>query len=709
MRVPRADSFLRAEFRAKIWNVTGQLQEAALRYQRILERDPAHVESLLGIGLIALASGQAGSAIEVAAAATATAPARVEAWIVLGQALTAASRFEDAERAYARALDLDHAHGLAHLGLAELRVASSRQEDAIAEYRAALRSRPTSAAAHLGLGNALAFLGRNEEALGCYEQATRFAPRAPEVHFAAGFVLARLGRAAEAEARYRRALFLRPDFASAWLNLGALLEDQGKDVAAECALRQAALLRPELVSPWIHLALLERHRGRAAEEEKHLRHALELDPNGIATLIAWSQFCLAGRDVAGAWQWLRRAQEQNLRNETLGEVLNMEGILLHVEGRFEQAIEVFERAEALGHNAAVSNRGNALMELGDTTAALRAHEIAAGRERSSAGARYNLALLQLRAGDWASGWANYEARWQFRKVHRRPRKFAQPRWRGEPLDGRRILLYAEQGLGDTIQFCRYAALAAARGGVPVLAVQDPVERLLHTLAVVRAGEAQVIRLGEEDSSPSLSFDFECPLMSLPGALGTTIETVPWPGSYLGAEIEAARQKKRDYPSRIAGPRIGIAWAGNPCYGSDAERSTNLRTILPLLRGFEANWFSLQKGAAAGIKELPRGIVLADASSQDRDLAETAALIATLDLVITTDTSIAHLAGAMAKPVWILLPHVADWRWMDAVETTPWYPPARLFRQAARGDWGAVIDCVLRELDGFRGNALHVAA
>jgi tetratricopeptide (TPR) repeat protein len=662
----------------------------------MLERDPAHTQSLLGISLVALASRQIGAALQVAAAATATAPETIEAWIVLGQALTAASRFEEAERAYAQALLLDDAHGLVHLGLGELRFACGRPEDAITEYRLALRSRASSPAAHLGLGNALASLHRDREALRSYEQAVKLAPRLPEIHFGEGFVLARLGRAAEAEARYRRALFLRPNFATAWLNLGMLLLEQDRDPAAEWALCRAAELRPDLISPWINLAMLERHRGRADKEQKHLLHAFALDLSRSETLIAWSQFRFAERDLAGAWRWLQWALAQNPAH---GEALNMQGILLHAEGRFGEAIEAFKCAEAIGISAAASNRGNSLMEMGNISAAVHAHETAVARDQTCAGARYNLALLQLRAGDWAHGWPNYEARWRFRKIHRRPLSFRQPRWQGEPLDGRRILLHAEQGLGDTIQFCRYTALVAQRGGMPVLAVQEPVERLMHTLADVRAGRAHVVSLGKEASASNFAFDCECPLMSLPAVFGTTLKTVPWSGAYLAVDHQARHDKMMEYPDRIAGPRIGVAWAGNPRYQADAERSTRLTTMLPLLRGFEANWFSLQKGAAAAqIADLPPDILLHDASRQDRDLDETAALVATLDLVITTDTSIAHLAGAMAKPVWILLPHVADWRWMESIEETPWYPTARLFRQPVRGDWPAVVDRVLKALE-----------
>jgi hypothetical protein len=190
-------------------------------------------------------------------------------------------------------------------------------------------------------------------------------------------------------------------------------------------------------------------------------------------------------------------------------------------------------------------------------------------------------------------------------------------------------------------------------------------------------------------------------MSLPAVLGTRVHTVPWPGAYLGAELAAAAEKRLEFPDLGPGPRVGLAWAGNPRYKADHLRSTRLDTLLPLVRSVHATWISLQKGeAAVQLAGLPGDVCVLDGSSRDCDLAETAALAATLDLVITTDTSIAHLAGAMGKPVWILLPHLADWRWMQDTETTPWYPTARLLRQGAAGDWQGLIERVIDDLKHF---------
>ena len=678
--------------------LTGRLTEVALGYQRALAENPGDPEALVGMSLVALASRQTEAAVKMAVAAVAVVPPASRlgsaAWVALGQALHAGGRSDEAERAYGQAIRVDGMDALARLGLGELRIASGRAEEGAREFELALRRQPLLVAAHLGLGNALALAGRNEEALARYEQALALQRRFPEAEYAAGFALARLGRGKQAETRYRRALTLRPDFAAVWVSLGCLLREDGRAVWAEAALKRAVELRPDMISGWIDLAILERERRHPAQAEAHLRKALALNPDQVETLVAWCQFRAAEKDLAGAWGWLRWALS---RDEDNAEAVNMRGILLHAEGRFNEAVEAFERAEALGSKAAASNRGNSLLDLGRMKEALAAHESAAERDPSHPGALYNLALTRLRLGEWGRGWLNYEARWRFREVHRAPRIFAQPRWRGEALEGRRVLLHAEQGLGDTIQFCRYATMVAARGGTAILLVQEPVERLMGSLAAVRAGLAETARLGAEVTG----FDLECPLMSLPSVFSTTVETVPWPGAYLGAGPELVAEKRGQF--RDLGPelRVGLGWAGNPRYKGDKQRSVRVETLLPLLRMPGFTWVSLQKGEAAEqLARLPGDVSVWDGSSRDRDLAETAALVATLDLVITTDTCIAHLAGAMGKPVWILLPHLSDWRWMQERETTPWYPTARLVRQTAAGDWAGLVDRVVGELEGL---------
>jgi tetratricopeptide (TPR) repeat protein len=683
------------------------LTQLAGRFQLALAQNPQNAEALVGISLVALVSGQISAAVAMAQAAVATGPSLTIAWIMLGQALKSSGRTADAAKAYSQAVTLDGLCVLAHTGLGELHLAAGEAERALVEYDLALCSNPTLAAAHVGRGHALAWLRSYPEALACYEQALVFSPHLPEAEFACGFILARQGRHAQAITRYRRAVYLQPDFAAAWMNLGCLLRDEGQDLFAHAALERVVQLRPDMIAGWLNLALVERDRDNIAKAEECLQRALSLDPSNCNALVAWSQFRLAAHDLSGAWEAVNKALAHSPDNP---EAVNMKGILLHTEDRLEEAVAAFLRAEALGCLSSPSNRGNSLMDLGQHAESLAAHRLAAVQDSHNAGSAYNLALTELRLGEWQQGWPRYEARLRFREVVRHPMHFQQPRWQGEPLAGRRILLHAEQGLGDAIQFCRYAPLVAARGGSLILQVHQPVVRLLQSLAVVRSGQAVVVPLG----AAPLPFDLECPLMSLPAIFTTTVDTVPWAGAYLAADPALVAERRSCFST--SGLRIGIAWAGNPRYRADHRRSMHLSTLLPLLHAFDADWISLQKGKAADqltalLADLPSSIRIYDGSSRDTDLAETAALIETLDLVITTDTSIAHLAGAMGKPVWILLSHLADWRWMQDADTSPWYPTARLFRQSAPGDWPGVFARVIAALTRFTSSRdrAHAAA
>jgi len=666
------------------------LQAQAREFQSILMENPRDARALVGISLIALASHQTESAVQMAKAAVVADPQMIPAWVALGQTLHAAGSFEESEQAYRRALERDGLNALAHMGLGELRCATDRPVEALHEFDWVLSGSPEQVAAHLGRGHALACMGRNEEALRAYEQAMGLDPRLPDPYFAAGFVLSRLHRMKEAEAHYRRAIDLSPDFSAAWMNLGQLLSVEGRMVEAEAALKRSLELSPTLVSGWINLANLERDRCRPALAEMYLRHALEMDEHRVDTLLSLSQNSFAQRDFSAAWKWLEDARA---REPNHCEVANVAGILLHAEERFDEALTALEHAESLGSESATSNRGNVLLDMGRCDEALAMHRAAVERAPQHAGAIYNLALTELRMGDWTHGWTHYEARWNFREVHRQPTNFKQPRWQGEFFKGRRILLYAEQGLGDTIQFCRYLPRVVARGGSVTLEVQPAVERLVRSMAAVRAGQARGMVEVIARGATRPSFDLECPLMSLPAVFGTEVDSVSWAGSYLAGDPAAIEPRRSQCPSLhdARGLRVGISWAGNTNYKADAARSMKLETLIPLLRTPGITFVSLQKGASAQqISALPGDLFVWDGCSKDQDFADTAALAASLDLIITTDTAVAHLAGAMGLPVWILLAQRADWRWMEGTSDSPWYPTARLFRQRLHGDWAGLL-------------------
>jgi hypothetical protein len=309
-------------------------------------------------------------------------------------------------------------------------------------------------------------------------------------------------------------------------------------------------------------------------------------------------------------------------------------------------------------------------------------------------AKYNLGINRLLQGDFAQGWGLYESRFNAPDLGQNFLEFPQPRWDGGELNGRRILLHTEQALGDAIQFIRYAPLVAQRGGKVMLQVQPELAGLFSQIPNIE----QITIFGQ----PAPAFDVHCPLLSLPSIFATTIESIPAPIPYLSADAQQSRQW-RDRLKNETRLKIGIVWAGRPTYQNDRTRSMALETLAPLNQVPDIALYSLQKGPAA--EQLSRAsFSVIDWTSELRDFTDTAALIDPLDLVISVDTAVAHLAGAMGKRVWLMLPFVPDWRWMLNRIDSPWYPTMRLFRQPNLGNWNAVVQEFVRALRELRINS-----
>jgi hypothetical protein len=326
---------------------------------------------------------------------------------------------------------------------------------------------------------------------------------------------------------------------------------------------------------------------------------------------------------------------------------------------------------------------------------LASYDAAIALRPDYADAHFFKGLSSLVTGDFEHGWSEYEWRREAPAAKIPARDFPQPRWLGEDdIAGKTILLHGEQGFGDTIQFCRYVPLAAARGARVILEVAEPLRELMTDLA----GTTKIIPKGD----PLPDFDFQCPLPSLPLAFKTRLDTIPSGAAYLRAPNQAL-----EYWNALLGtkrrPRIGLAWAGNAKHVRDRERSMRLRDLLPLL-DVDATFVSLQKEIRAGEAETLTSCNVLQFSPQLGDFSDTAALISQLDLVISVDTGVAHLAGALGKPVWILVTHAPDWRWLLDRDDSPWYPSARLFRQRETREWVDVTMRVREALLEFTGNA-----
>jgi tetratricopeptide (TPR) repeat protein len=369
------------------------------------------------------------------------------------------------------------------------------------------------------------------------------------------------------------------------------------------------------------------------------------------------------------------------------EALWNRAIMLHGQCRYGDALDCLLALEARlpGHPGLLANLGIVYRDSGDLVRAEQYFRRLCAARPNDPAAHFNLALTLLRAGRLAEGFDEYEWRWQVPQFAGQRRGFPQPLWRGEPLQGRRILLHGEQGAGDAIQFVRYAPMVRGAGGRVVIEALPHLERLLGWMdgayAIVNA-----LTAGAE-------FDVQCPLMSLPQRFGTGLDSIPAPACFSIPPEAQTKWTARLRPERMA---AGVVWAGSPMHSRDAARSLPADSFLPLTRLSGIEWWSLQVGPAAA--DTPSGIV--DLAEELTDFGETAAAISVLDLVITVDTAVAHLAGSLRKPVWLLLAYDPDWRWMLHREDAPWYPSVRIFRQKRPGEWGDVIARVASQLQSW---------
>ncbi len=562
-----------------------------------------------------------------------------------------AGRLAEAEAACRRVLEQEprHPDALHMLGL--LAHQAGRHDHACELIARAVQQAPNHAPCHANLANVLLALGRVDEAVDSCQRALALQPGLAEAHNTLGNAWREAGRLEEAEGSFRRALELRSDFPEACNNLGLVLYTMGRfDEAAAC-LERALAMRGAFAEALNNLGLTLEAMGRPQDALARLEQAVRVRPdyaeayNNLAT--AHKALGLHDEAVAG----YRRALE--LRPD-YAEALNNLGLALESMGRIGEAIDCYHRAQALRPDFAA--------------------------------AYLNEGLALLRSGNFAAGWPLYEWRFQALPGRRLVREFAQPLWLGEaPIAGRSILLHYEQGLGDTIQMLRYAPLLAAQGAWVSVEVPPTLAAVARTLR----GDVAVVSEG----SPLPETDLQCPLMSLPFACRTALASVPRDVPYLWAP----EQERRLWAMRLGArgrPRIGLSWSGSAGYTSSMRQRDLPFSLLGRLLEQDAEFHSLQREYRAGDRErvMAEGCV-ADWSPELADFGSTAGLIDHLDLVVSIDTAVAHLAGAMGKPVWLLLPANADYRWMMGREDSPWYPTMRLFRQPAFGEWGPVIAAV----------------
>jgi Flp pilus assembly protein TadD len=529
-------------------------------------------------------------------------------------------------------------------------------------WRRALKEEPDFADVHSNLSNLLRVARRFAEAEAGYRRALAIQPEHAEARNNLGVLLQELGRLPEAEATYRQAIATRPNHANAHNNLGNLLRVTQRFTEAEAAYRQTLAIRPDHAEAHNNLGVLLQEMKRLPEAEAAYRQALAIQPGYV-------------------------------------EAHNHLGYLLQASDRFGEAEVAYQRALAIqpNHAEANFNLGYLLRKVNRFDEAEASYRRALATKPDYAEARWSLGLLLLYTGRWSEGWPLYEARYDeanTSKGHVIKPALAYPQWRGESLQGRSILVHWEQGLGDQIQFVRYLPLLKSMGARHVTLICSP--RLRSLFESVDGAD---VVLAADDIATAPAHDYWALLLSLPMQLATTVQTTPASIPYLQPTADRLRAWAPRLPS--AGLRVGLVWKGGTAYANDRNRSLPSLTVLaPLWDVPGVSFVSLQKGQ--GEQEganPPPGQPLTHLGSDVEGFADDAAIIAQLDVVIAVDTAIGHLAGALGKPCWILLPSIdTDWRWLDGRTDSPWYPgTVRLFRQSQPGDWGPTIRKVAEAL------------
>jgi tetratricopeptide (TPR) repeat protein len=597
-------------------------------------------------------------------------------------------RLDDAERGYRATLDIDPVHVDALHLLGVLRHQLGAHAEAADLVGRAANLRPQDAALQLNLGNALKALGQLDGAIERFRNALTLAPTFPLAHYNLGNAYAAAGRHEDAADAFQKSLRLQPASASSHNNLGNALHALGRHEEAITSFQRALELQPGHAGAHNNLGMALNSLDRADEAAAQFRAAISAQPRFVAahfnlanTLNATGQHAEASTvfEVALALQ------------PQLPPALFGLGNALAAMGRPKDALPHFERVVGLDPKFALAwlSLGTAHHALGAHAAAVRAFDQALRLRPDLASAHMNRAISWLTLGDFTRGLPEYE--WRLKTMAQRGPQTL-PRWNGEPIEKCTLLVHAEQGFGDTLQFVRFVPLAAQRAARIVLEVQPQLVPILAPAAL----EWHVTLIAQ--GAPRPQADLQCPLLSLPLALGTTMDTIPARTPYLSVP-PSYRRKWRGSIGGHAKRKIGLAWSGR--VQQQENRTMPLAELEPLFALNGIDWIILQPDLSAAehatLDAHPRAGTIHRFDKRIGDFADTAAIIERLDAVVSIDTSIAHLAGALRKPLWLMLPFAADWRWFVDEPRSTWYPGAHLVRQQEPGAWAEVVANVANEL------------
>jgi tetratricopeptide (TPR) repeat protein len=618
-------------------------------YERVIALRPDHAEAYYKRANALKDLGHLEAALASYDAAIKHKPDFQYAWCNRGAVQQALGLVDAALASFEQASTLDPNDPIAHSNRASLLAGMSRWTEALTAYDRVLALNPRLFQAWLQRGNVLRALGQLDEALGSFRQALQLKPDYAEAHYNCGVLLERNQQLNAALASYDQAIAIEPRFPQAHYNRAGVLKALNQMNAALAAYDNALAAKPDYAEAHANRGVVLQGLKRWEEALASYNQALTLRPD--------LKDCLLNRST-----------------------------VLQESGQWDAAVADCDRVIAQDPQCAEGyfERARIRVQIGKVDVALADYDRAVTLKPDFAEAQYNRALALLLSGDYENGWLNYEWRWPNadKLFLDGKRAFDRPLWLGkEPIAGKRLLIYSEQGLGDAIQFCRFAKPVAELGATVFLEVQAPLAPVVETLE----GVSKVI----VEDSPLPEHDYRCPIMSLPLALKTTLDTIPGAAGYLRsnpAKVDAWRAKL----GNRGRPRIGLVWSGNARQANDRNRSVRLsRWVEHLPREFD--YVCLQKDIRPADQEtLAANPWISRCDTELLDFSDTAALCECLDLVITVCTSIAHLGGALGRPTWVMLPFDADWRWLLGRTDSPWYESVKLYRQQIIGDWPGVF-------------------
>ena len=588
-------------------------------------------------------------------------PDHIDALFLLGALYLQQGNYDTACTYFMRTLAIKPDHPMAYCNLGTALQESGQVDKAIESYRKSISLKPDYADAHYNLGNALNNLGQLDKAAKSYEQAILYRQDYIDAYYNLGNVLIEQCKHDNALDCFTKVIALKPDHAMAHCNLGSALQKLGRIDEAISSYKTATALQPDYSIAYCNLGTAFQELGKIDEAISAYKKVISFNPDFV------------------------------MAHCNLGSALQRSGLLNEAKRCFENAIM---------HNPdyamAYSNLGSIYQEFSNLSEAIENYDRAIVLNPDEPAAHKNRSMVLLLQENFADGWPEYE--WRLQTKTHSLRDFRKPRWDGSPLNGKSILVHAEQGFGDTIQFVRYLPMVKAQGGHVIFECHKSLFRLLKN----SSGFDTIIERSS-NNVPEVEFDFHIPLLSLPGLFDTNLDSIPADVPYVMADSNLVNewQSRLDQDSNF---KIGIVWAGNPSFCNYHTRSCSLSDFDTLAEITGFSFYSLQKGVVSTEGSTASMLKITDLSSDLNDFADTASVISNLDLLISTDTAVVHLAGAIGLPVWTLLHSAPDWRWWLKRSDSPWYPGMRLFRQSKLNDWTGVFkqvkEALLQEADNL---------